>query len=73
MEGFRLVVGPVHVVDLKLLKVADHDPPGVLIMGKEPGIAAGLFVGTQEGPVRLLVAPVQVYAGAFLLNEHFRL
>lgn len=34
LKNFRLTVQAVHVVDLELLKVTDHAPPGILVMGQ---------------------------------------
>ena len=68
-HDLRLVVGPVHVVYLKGLEVADDDPAGILVVGQIPGIAPGLLEGGQAGAVRLPGAFAKTDIPALLLNE----
>ena len=69
MQDLRLVVGPVHVVYLKGLEVADDDPAGILVMGQISGIAPGLLEGSQAGAVRLPGAFAKTDIPALLLDE----
>jgi len=70
LEDFRLVVGPVHVVDPKRLEIADHDPTGLLGRRKVAAIPPRLLVEGQEGTVGLLVAFTQINILALLLNKN---
>lgn len=69
----RRVVGPVHVVDVKLLEVADHDPAGALVVIQIARIAPRLLIRGQHGAVRLLDALAKIDVVALLLDEHVRL
>ena len=69
-QHLRLPVGEVHVVDLKGLEVAHHDPPGLLRLGQIGPIPPGLLIGGQEGAVRLLIATGQHDVLALLLHQH---
>ena len=69
-QHLRLSVGEVHVVDLKGLEIAHHDPPGLLRLGQIGPIPPGLLIGGQEGAVGLLIAPGQHDVLALLLHQH---
>ena len=69
LEDFRLVIGTVHIVNLKFLEVADHNPAWNLVIRQIPGIAAGLLIRGQHTAVRLLVPFPQINVPAFLLNQ----
>ena len=47
----RLVVGPVHVMDLKCLEIADDDPAGLLWIGQEPSITPPLLERREHRPI----------------------
>ena len=67
---FRGIIGAVHVVDVKLLEIADHNPSGIHIVGQITSIAAGLLERGQHGAVTLLVALSQVNVCTLLLNQY---
>ena len=68
-KDLRLIVGTVHIVDFKGLKIADDDPAGVLVVGQITSVAAGLTKGGQHTAVRLLVALPQINILSLLLNQ----
>ena len=68
--NFWLVIGTVHVVDMELTEIADHNPAGILVVGQIPGIPAGLSIGRQNRTIRLLGPSLQIHISALLLNQN---
>ena len=50
-DDLRLVVGPVHIMDLKCLEIADDGPAGLLWIGQEPSIAPPLLERREHRPI----------------------
>ena len=67
-----LPIGPLHVIDEKLLKIARHNPARMLRQRHVGHIALGLLVGGEHRAVALLDGGTQVLAQRLLLNEHAR-
>lgn len=67
---FRLIIRTVHIVDMKLTEIADHNPTWIHIMRQIACIATGLLIGYQYRTIRLFIAPPQVNVRALLLNKN---
>ena len=67
---FRGIIGAVHVVDVKLFEVADHNPSGIHIVGQITSITPCLLERGQHRAVTLLVALSQINVCALLLNQN---
>ncbi len=56
-------------MDTRLLKVADNNLAGILVVGQIPCIATGLAERGQQGTIQLLVAFCKVNVPSLLLNQ----
>ena len=70
LNDLWVACGPLHVVDVELGKVAGHDPAGPLGIGQFGGVAFGLLERGQQGTIRLLDGPVQIFPKTLLLNQN---
>lgn len=68
-KNFWFVVGPVHIVYLKGLEIADHDPAGLLRLGQIPAVPPSLLERRQHGSVRLAFTLFEVDLHTLLLNQ----
>lgn len=71
-DFLRLTAGALHIVDIELGEVAGDDPAGMPGEGKLRDVSLGLLERCQQGAIALLDRLVQVFAQAFLLDQHFR-
>jgi len=69
LDDLQLTHGALHVVDVKLGKVAGHDSAGPLGVGQFGGIPLGLLERGEQRAVRLLDGLIQFFAQAPLFNE----
>ena len=70
INNLWLAKGLFHIINIKLRKVARHNPARTLRIGQLGRIALGLLEGGQQAAVRLLDRLVQIFIQALLLNQH---
>ncbi len=68
-KNLRLVIGAAHIVDMKLLEVADYNPTRLLRLGQIAAVTSPLLEGGQHGPVRLALPLFKVNFYALLLDQ----
>ena len=69
-DNFRGIVGPIHIMDMKLLEVTDNDPTRILIVWLITRIATGQLEWGEKGAVRLFVPLFKVDVQTFLFNRY---
>ncbi len=70
LDDIRFAIGVTHIVDFKYLKVADHNPAGLLRLGQIAAVPPPLLKWGQHCPIRLALTLSQVNLESLLLNQH---